>query len=60
MNNNNENIDILNIKPKTSKIEVNKPLIFVKKSNAISRVIPLNGMRSDFGVIRHFPPAAQE
>ena len=60
MSNKNENLNISSFQPKTSELEVNRPIIFAKKSNRISKVIPLNVMKSDFGIIRHFPPAAQE
>jgi hypothetical protein len=63
MNNNNENLNISvkqNFKSKISKLDENKPIIFTKKSNTISKVIPLNVMKSDYGIIRHFPPAGQE
>jgi hypothetical protein len=52
--NKNENFNV------TSKLDINKPIIFAKKSNSISKVIPLNVMKSDYGLIRHFPPAGQE
>jgi hypothetical protein len=63
MNNKNENLNICveqDLHPKTSKLDVNRPIIFAKKSNSISKVIPLNVMKSDYGLIRHFPPAGQE
>jgi hypothetical protein len=56
-NNNNDNNEIFKI---SSKLDVNRPILFAKKSNRISKVIPLNVMKSDYGLIRHFPPAGQE
>ena len=41
-------------------IGLNKPLIFNKKANLQSVVIPLKSMTSDVGVTRHFAPASQE
>lgn len=38
---------------------VNKPLIFEKKVNQ-SAIIPLKNMKTNVGIIRHFPPASQE
>jgi hypothetical protein len=40
-------------------LEVNKPLIFDKKANQ-STIIPLKSMKTNVGMIRHFPPASQE
>jgi hypothetical protein len=61
--NKNENLNICveqDFQSKTSNLDVNRPIIFAKKSNSISKVIPLNVMKSDYGLIRHFPPAGQE
>jgi hypothetical protein len=51
MNNNN----------KIANIEVsNKPLIFTKKVNDKSKIIPLNLNNNTLGEKRHFPPASKE
>ena len=63
MNNKNENLNICveqDFQSKTPKLDLNRPIIFAKKSNSISKVIPLNVMKSDYGLIKHFPPTGQE
>jgi hypothetical protein len=47
MNNKNENLEI-------------KPIIFNKKKNTKSKVIPLKIINNDFGQARHFPSTNME
>ena len=49
------------IKNRIANIEVsNKPLIFTKKVNDKSKIIPLNLNNNTLGERRHFPPASKE
>lgn len=57
---NNENLNICEFKDNTSNLDVNTPIIFSKKLNNKSRVIPLNIIRDKIGPTKHFTPAAQE
>lgn len=59
-NNNNGKIEISRPQPKTSNLETLKPLIFTKKVNDKSKLIPLNATVHQLGQTRHFPPANKE
>lgn len=49
------------INNRIANIEVsNKPLIFTKKVNDKSKIIPLNLNNNTLGERRHFPPASKE
>ena len=54
---NNENLEKLYTK---SNLEINKPIIFIKKINIKSKVIPLNTINNDFRQARHFPSTTME
>ena len=54
---NNENLEKLDT---NSNLEINKPIIFTKKINIKSKVIPLNTINNDFGQARHFPSTTME
>jgi hypothetical protein len=54
-----DNLNLINLESNKS-IDINKPLIFRKKSNNKSRVIPLKTIINKLGPTRHFTPAAQE
>lgn len=41
-------------------LSFNKPLIFNKKTNSQSSIIPLKPMKTNVGITRYFPPASQE
>lgn len=57
---NNENLNVSQFKDNTSNLDVNTPIMFSKKLNNKSRVIPLNIIRDKMGPTKHFTPAAQE
>jgi hypothetical protein len=41
-------------------LSFNKPLIFNKKTNSQSSILPLKPMKTNVGITRYFPPASQE
>ena len=41
-------------------LNINKPIIFMKKVNNISKTIPLKYVVNNIGQTRHYPPASQE
>nr|YP_010620803.1 hypothetical protein PN052_mgp13 [Pseudofabraea citricarpa]WAX38814.1 ribosomal protein S3 [Pseudofabraea citricarpa] len=57
---NNEDLNVRLFKDNQSNLGVNTPIIFSKKLNNKSRVIPLNIIRDKMGPTKHFTPAAQE
>ncbi len=57
---NNKNLKVTHVESKYYELDSNKPLIFSKKVNNKSKVIPLKVMNNNLGQVRHFPPAAQE
>lgn len=44
----------------TSNLNLDKPVIFTKKVNNNSKIIPLNLTKDNLGYVRHFPPANKE
>jgi hypothetical protein len=56
----NENMKKISYKTKSLNLEINKPIIFNKKSNIKSKVIPLKTTMTNIGPTRHFTPASQE
>lgn len=50
----------MNNNQNTSNLDIIRPLIFTKKINENSKIIPLNTKVNEEGQIRHFPPANKE
>lgn len=49
-----------NLKPNTRNLDLNTPLIFRKKLNNKSKIVPLNSIMDKVGPTKHYTPAAQE